>query len=64
MLTKGLVRLDEEGKEAVASASAPSGLQLPGSVLTGLVVFVGVALPVSPLAGANWTGPLAARNCR
>ena len=62
MLTKGRVRLEEEGKEAVASASVPSGLLLLGSALTGLVVVLPVV--VSPLAGANWIGPLAARNCR
>ena len=62
MLTRGRVRLDEEGKAAVASSSA-SGLQLLGSALTGLFV-VALGVVVSPLAGANWTGPLAARNCR
>jgi hypothetical protein len=63
MLTKGRVRLEEDGEEAVASASAPSGLQLLGSTLTGLIVVV-LPVVVNPLAGANWTGPLAARNCR
>lgn len=59
MLTNGRVRLEDEGDEAVASASAVSALQLLGSLLTGL----DDVLVVRPLAVANWTGPLAARNC-
>lgn len=63
VLTKGRVRLDDEQASDDVSSS-----QLVGSFsLTGLDEVVDVDVTVAlvrPLTGANWTGPLAALNCR
>lgn len=59
--TKGRVLLDEE-QAASDNVSSSQLVSFDGlAVVTLGVTVVGL---VKPLAGANWMGPLAARNCR